>query len=88
MQTIDGIPVEYGMMAVQTKDGKIVGESENGSLKLKNLEKSAKISESIALQNAMAFVGAESYKWQNKEEKNLLKKNLMMPMLLLLLKVK
>ncbi|MCY1663212.1 M4 family metallopeptidase [Chryseobacterium sp. SL1] len=33
-----------------------------------------KISENIALQNAMAFVGAESYKWQNKEEEEFIKK--------------
>jgi hypothetical protein len=38
VQTIDGIPVEYGMMAVQTKDGKIVGV-ENGSLTQKFREK-------------------------------------------------
>jgi len=74
-QTIDGIPVEYGMMAVQTKDGKIVGETGKWVVKApKNLEKTAKISENIALQYAMNFVGAESYKWQNKEEEEFIKK--------------
>ncbi len=32
-QTVNDIPVEYGMMAVQTKNGKIVGQSGNGLLK-------------------------------------------------------
>ncbi len=74
-QILNDIPVEYGMMAVQTKDGKIVGESGKWIVKMpKNLEKSAKISESIALQSALAFVGAESYKWQNKEEEDFIRR--------------
>lgn len=73
-QTVNNIPVEYGMMAVQTKDGKIVGESGKWILKVpKNTEKQAKISESLALQSALAFVGAESYKWQNKAEEDFIK---------------
>ena len=76
-QTISGIPVEYGMMAVQTKDGKIVSETGKWIVKApKNLEKTAKISENIALQYALNFVGAESYKWQNKEEEEFIKKDL------------
>ncbi|WP_294270310.1 M4 family metallopeptidase [uncultured Chryseobacterium sp.] len=74
-QILNDIPVEYGMMAVQTKDGKIVGESGKWIVKMpKNLEKSAKISESIALQSALTFVGAESYKWQNKEEEDFIRR--------------
>ncbi|WP_157676803.1 hypothetical protein [Chryseobacterium sp. T16E-39] len=74
-QTINNIPVEYGMMAVQTKGGKILGESGKWILKVpEEVEKSANISESIALQNALAFVGADSYKWQNKEEEDFLKR--------------
>jgi len=74
-QTINGIPVEYGMMAVQTKDGKIVGETGKWVVKTpKNLEKTAKISENIALQYVMNFVDAESYKWQNKDEEEFIKK--------------
>ncbi|TLX23982.1 T9SS type A sorting domain-containing protein [Chryseobacterium indologenes] len=75
-QTVDGIPVEYGMMAVQTKNGKIVGESGKWILQMpsKGMEKKANISESIALQNALSFVGADSYKWQNKEEEDFIKK--------------
>lgn len=75
-QTVNGIPVEYGMMAVQTKDGKIVGQSGKWVLTVpKGAERKANISESIALQNALSFVGAESYKWQNKEEEDFLKKD-------------
>ncbi|PKF74403.1 M4 family metallopeptidase [Chryseobacterium sp. PMSZPI] len=75
-QLVDGIPVEYGMMAVQTKNGKIVGESGKWVLKLPNkgMEKKANLSEDIALQSALSFVEAESYKWQNREEEDFIKK--------------
>lgn len=75
-QTVNGIPVEYGMMAVQTKAGKIVGQSGKWVLNIpKEAEKKANISESIALQSALSFVGAESYKWQNKEEEDFIKRD-------------
>ncbi|GEN68194.1 M4 family metallopeptidase [Chryseobacterium rhizosphaerae] len=74
-QTVNNIPVEYGMMAVQTKGGKIVGQSGNWILKVpEKAEKKANISESIALQNALSFVGADSYKWENKEEEDFIKR--------------
>ncbi|MDR3026105.1 M4 family metallopeptidase [Chryseobacterium sp.] len=74
-QTVNDIPVEYGMMAVQTKEGKIVGQSGKWVLQVpKGLDKKTNISESIALQSALSFVGAESYKWQNKEEEDFIKK--------------
>ncbi|CAM2890351.1 hypothetical protein DRF59_07645 [Chryseobacterium flavum] len=74
-QIINDIPVEYGMMAVQTKSGKIVGQTGKWILKIPaGIEKKANISESIALQNALSFVSAESYKWQNKEEEDFIKK--------------
>ncbi|PQA95654.1 hypothetical protein B0A69_04565 [Chryseobacterium shigense] len=73
-QTINGIPVEYGMMAVQTKGGKIIGETGKWILKEPaTAEKKANISESTALQSALSFVGADSYKWQNKEEEAFIK---------------
>lgn len=75
-QTVNDIPVEYGMMAVQTKDGKIVGQSGKWVLNVpKGVEKKANLSENIALQNALSFIGAESYKWQNREEEDFLKKD-------------
>ena len=74
-QTVNGIPVEYGMMAVQTQGGKIVGQSGKWILNTpKAVEKAANISEDIALQNALSFVGAEAYKWQNKTEEDFIKK--------------
>lgn len=74
-QTVNDIPVEYGMMAVQTKDGKIVGQSGKWILKVPSgVEKKSNISEKIALQNALNFVGAEQYKWQNKDEEDFIKK--------------
>ncbi|MFP3833230.1 M4 family metallopeptidase [Chryseobacterium sp. SIMBA_028] len=74
-QTVNGIPVEYGTMAVQTKDGKIVGESGKWILDVpQGIEKKSNISESTALQSALSFVGADKYKWQNKEEEDFIKK--------------
>ena len=74
-QTVNGIPVEYGMMAVQTKNGKIVGQTGKWILDVpQSVEKQANLSESIALQNALSFVGAESYKWQNKDEEDFIKR--------------
>ncbi|UCA62088.1 M4 family metallopeptidase [Chryseobacterium rhizoplanae] len=74
-QTVNDIPVEYGMMAVQTKNGKIVGQSGKWVVKVsKELDKSANLTENEALQSALSFVGAESYKWKNKEEEDFLKK--------------
>ncbi|REC47964.1 M4 family metallopeptidase [Chryseobacterium pennipullorum] len=76
-QTVNDIPVEYGMMAVQTKDGKIVGESGKWVLQVPSgIEKKANISESIALQNALSFVGAASYKWENRAEEEFIKKDM------------
>ncbi|MBT2623115.1 M4 family metallopeptidase [Chryseobacterium sp. ISL-6] len=76
-QTVNNIPVEYGMMAVQTKGGKVIGETGTWILKVpEGIEKKANISESIALQNALSFVGADSYKWQNREEEDFIKKEL------------
>jgi bacillolysin len=75
-QTINNIPVEYGMMAVQTKNGKIVGETGKWLLKTPvGIEKTAGISESIALQSALSFVKADSYKWENKDEEDFIKKD-------------
>jgi len=74
-QTVNEIPVEYGMMAVQTKNGKIVGQSGKWVVKVpKGLDKNASLAENAALQSALSFVGADSYKWKNKEEEDFLKK--------------
>ena len=76
-QTINGIPIEYGIMNVHVKDGKVIAQ--NG-IWVKNLNKDnlatsrqKGISEEIALSNALSFVGAESYKWQDAEEEKFLK---------------
>lgn len=63
------------MMAVQTKNGKIVGQTGKWMLNVpKAVERKANLSEEIALQSALSFVGAESYKWQNKDEEEFIKK--------------
>ncbi len=73
-QTVNGIPVEYGMINMLVKKGKVV--SQNG-VWFKNVpatvEKRAGISEANALNSALAYVGATSYKWQNAEEEAFLK---------------
>lgn len=73
-QTVNGIPVEYGMINMLVKKGKVV--SQNG-VWFKNVpatvEKRAGISEVNALNSALAYVGATSYKWQNAEEEAFLK---------------
>lgn len=73
-QTVNGILVEYGMINMLVKKGKVV--SQNG-VWFKNVpatvEKRAGISEANALNSALAYVGATSYKWQNAEEEAFLK---------------
>lgn len=73
-QTINGIPVEYGMINMLVKKGKVV--SQNG-VWFKNvpstIERRAGVSEANALNSALAYVGATSYKWQNAEEETFLK---------------
>jgi len=73
-QTVNGIPVEYGMINMLVKKGKVV--SQNG-VWFKNVpatvEKRAGVSEVNALNSALAYVGATSYKWQNADEEAFLK---------------
>ncbi|MBP7357618.1 MAG: M4 family metallopeptidase [Cloacibacterium sp.] len=73
-QTVNGIPVEYGMINMLVKKGKVV--SQNG-VWFKNVpatvEKRATVTEANALNSALAYVGATSYKWQNAEEEAFLK---------------
>lgn len=73
-QTVNGIPVEYGMINMLVKKGKVV--SQNGVWFKNvpaNVEKRAGISEANALNSALAYVGATSYKWQNADEEAFLK---------------
>ncbi|MDR2237677.1 MAG: M4 family metallopeptidase [Chryseobacterium sp.] len=74
-QTVHDIPVEYATMAVQTKAGRIISQTGSWFLKIPDrIITKAGISEALALQNALSFVGAERYKWQNKEEEDFIKK--------------
>ncbi len=75
-QTINGIPVEYGVVNILVKNNKIISQNGDwfkGTVSSK-LEKRAGISESTALNNALAFVGATSYKWQDAGEEEFIKK--------------
>lgn len=74
-QHINDIPVEFGILNVHVKGGKIV--SQNGNW-FKDVTKAAadkgSISESVALNRALSYVGAKSYKWQDPEEEDFIKK--------------
>ena len=65
-QTIHGIPVEYGIINIHVKNGKVLGQ--NGTW-VKNIpqdnalsSRQKVITEQVALDNALSFVGADSYK--------------------------
>lgn len=76
-QTINGIPVEYGVMNVLVKNNKVIsqnGEWFKGLPSSLSTEKRVTISEANALGSALAYVGASSYKWQDAEEEAFLKK--------------
>lgn len=75
-QTIDGIPVEYGVMNVLVKNNKVI--SQNGEWFKKAPassanERKAAISEANALSSALSYVGASAYKWQDADEEAFLK---------------
>jgi len=75
-QTINGIPVEYGVVNILVKNNKIISQNGDwfkGTVSSK-LEKRAGISESSALSSALAFVGAASYKWQDAGEEEFIKR--------------
>ena len=75
-QTINGIPVEYGIINVLVKNNKVVSQNGDWFKNTPNqaIEKRIGVSESIALSNALSFVGAKSYKWESADEENFLKK--------------
>jgi bacillolysin len=73
-QTINGFPVEYGIQNVQVKNGKVFGSNGNWVKNFKPSEnKKPNISESTALDNALAYIGAISYKWQDADEEEFIK---------------
>ncbi len=62
-QTINNIPVKFGMFIAHVKSGLIV--SMNGDLFNQNInQNSVTLSESAALSKALTFVGASKYKWE------------------------
>jgi Zn-dependent metalloprotease len=70
-QVSDGIPLEYGIWIVHTKDDKVV--SMNGNLFDKIPEFSAAMNEAEALNLALEDIGANTYKWHFEAEENHLK---------------
>lgn len=75
-QAINGVPVEYGVINVLVKSNKVIsqnGEWFKGNIASK-LEKKVSISEANALNSALAYVGASSYKWQDAAEEEFIKK--------------
>jgi len=71
-QVVNGVPVELANYIAHVKNGVIV--SLNGDLLDDlNTNLTSSISESSALQKALDFVGAETYKWESKKEEDHLK---------------
>jgi len=71
-QVINGVPVELANYIAHVKNGVVV--SANGELLDDlNTSLSTSLSESFALEKAIDFVGAESYKWESKREENHIK---------------
>lgn len=71
-QMYDGFPIEDAIWIVHVKNNKVI--SMNGMI-YRNLSSTSSfnVSESSALQSALDFVGADSYKWQVESEESHLK---------------
>jgi Zn-dependent metalloprotease len=64
IQTYKGIPIDRAEYIVQVKNGKIIsisGEAQN----IKSMPSVSAINERVALDKAMTFVDAKTYRWQN-----------------------
>ena len=70
-QLSNGIPLEYGIWIVHTKDGKVV--SMNGNLFDNIPEFGTPMNEEVALNLALEDIGADTYKWEVEAEENHLK---------------
>ncbi len=71
-QLINNIPVEDGIYISHSKGGKLLYQNGNW-YKSNGLTKNSSLSESAALKNALSFVGAKSYKWQDAAEESFIK---------------
>ena len=72
-QHYKGVKVEYGVLKAHVRNGAI--ESISGEqYTIPEMSVQPGLSESAALQNALAFVGAKSYQWQNPQEEAWIKK--------------
>ena len=71
-QTVNGVPVKLGIYIAHVKNGLI--ESVNGEL-FDNINSStnASLTEALALNKALNYFGAQTYKWELLEEENHLK---------------
>jgi len=70
-QTVNGIPVKFGMYIAHVKNGMI--ESINGDLFDNASTLTASISETSALNSALNHINAESYKWEIPSQEEQLK---------------
>jgi bacillolysin len=74
-QSFAGIPVEHAVYIMHVKAGKV--NSQNGAWVKdfpSDLNKTASIDANTALQRAMTYVGAKTYKWQLPAEEEFLKR--------------
>ncbi len=73
-QFYNGVKVEHGTYNVHSKNG--VVHAINGEFKkLENMSTRPSLNESAALDNALSYIGAQEYMWQNPEQEEWLKKD-------------
>ncbi len=73
-QLINNLPVENAIYILHVKNGKL--QIQNGKWLMRTppgLISRAGITEAAALQNALSFIGAQSYKWQDADEEAFIK---------------
>jgi len=69
-QYYNNVKVAFSSSKIHAKDGSIMAMS-NNIFRIKDVSVSPKLNNSQALNRAIAYVGADSYLWENKQEANL-----------------
>jgi len=72
-QTINGLPLERTMMIVHTKNNKVVSISSEVFNYVPNIAANASLSEEDALNMALNYMNADSYRWQSAYQEKQLK---------------
>lgn len=73
-QTINGLPLDRTMMIVHTKNNKVVSVSAEVFENVPNISDAASLTEEEALNMALSYMNADSYRWQSTYQEKQLKK--------------